>query len=79
MIEAVGDGYFHPVMVEVGITAMGQTEILKGLTVGQQVVHSGQFMIDAESNLRGGIKTWKDITMNKSFHVHDPAQVGLPN
>ncbi|MBE2190655.1 MAG: efflux RND transporter periplasmic adaptor subunit [Alphaproteobacteria bacterium] len=64
VIETVGDGYFRPVMVEVGITAMGETEILTGLTVGQQIVRSGQFMIDAESNLRGGMK-------NMERHHHE--------
>ena len=37
------------------ITANGLTEIESGLTHGQRIVTSGQFMLDAESNLKGGM------------------------
>ncbi|QQG35241.1 MAG: efflux RND transporter periplasmic adaptor subunit [Micavibrio aeruginosavorus] len=53
VIEDLGDGYFRPVAVQTGITAQGMTEIVSGLKDGQSIVTSGQFMIDAESNLRG--------------------------
>lgn len=55
VIEALGDGYFRPVMVRTGITADGLTEITEGLSHGQTIVQSGQFMLDAESNLKGGM------------------------
>lgn len=55
VIENVSVGYFKPVMVKTGITAGGLTEIKSGLEHGQRIVTSGQFMLDAESNLRGGM------------------------
>lgn len=55
VIEDLSDGYFRPVMVETGITAAGMTEITKGLSHGQKIVRTGQFMLDAESNLKGGM------------------------
>lgn len=55
VMEALGDGNFRPVMVKTGITAKGLTEIKSGLMEGQKIVSSGQFMLDAESNLRGGM------------------------
>ena len=55
VMEVVADGQFKPVMVEAGITSNGLTEIISGLEAGQRIVTSGQFMIDAESNLRGGM------------------------
>jgi Cu(I)/Ag(I) efflux system membrane fusion protein len=55
VIEGLGDGYFRPVMVQTGITADGLTEITQGLSHGQVIVQSGQFMLDAESNLKGGM------------------------
>ncbi len=55
VMENVADGYFKPVMVDTGITANGLTEITSGLSHGQHIVTSGQFMLDAESNLRGGM------------------------
>ncbi|MGH1375227.1 MAG: efflux RND transporter periplasmic adaptor subunit [Alphaproteobacteria bacterium] len=55
VMENVKDGYFRPVMVEIGITSNGLTEIKSGLSHGQRIVTSGQFMLDAETNLRGGM------------------------
>ncbi len=55
VIEDLGNGAFRPVTVKTGITAHGLTEISSGLKEGQSIVTSGQFMIDAESNLRGGM------------------------
>ncbi len=64
IIEALGDGYFRPVAVKTGITAHGLTEIASGLKEGQTVVTSGQFMIDAESSLRGGMSSMEDTGDN---------------
>jgi Cu(I)/Ag(I) efflux system membrane fusion protein len=47
------NGRFRPVEVEVGIESGGQTEIKRGLTAGQRVVVSSQFLIDSEASLRG--------------------------
>ena len=47
-----GDGRFRPVSVETGAQAGGQTEIRSGLTAGQRVVVSGQFLIDSEASLK---------------------------
>ncbi|WP_295995734.1 efflux RND transporter periplasmic adaptor subunit [Rugamonas sp.] len=46
-------GQFLPVDVETGAEANGQTEIRRGLALGQQVVVSGQFLIDSDASLRG--------------------------
>jgi len=53
VIVAQGDGKFVPVDVDVGLDSNGQTEIHKGLEVGQNVVVSGQFLIDSEASLKG--------------------------
>jgi Cu(I)/Ag(I) efflux system membrane fusion protein len=53
VIVAQGEGKFVPVDVEIGMEANGQTEIRKGLDAGQQVVVSGQFLIDSEASLKG--------------------------
>jgi Cu(I)/Ag(I) efflux system membrane fusion protein len=49
---AEGDGRFRPVSVETGVQGGGQTEIRSGLTLGQKVVVSGQFLIDSEASLK---------------------------
>ena len=52
VIVAQADGRFAPVEVETGLDSDGQTEIRKGLTAGQKVVASGQFLLDSEANLK---------------------------
>ncbi|MGV3626247.1 MAG: efflux RND transporter periplasmic adaptor subunit [Betaproteobacteria bacterium] len=51
-IVAEGDGKFRPVDIETGRDSGGMTEIRKGLTSGQRVVASGQFLIDSEASLK---------------------------
>ena len=50
---AEGAGRYRPVNVETGIESGGQTEIKKGVTAGQRVVVSSQFLIDSEASLKG--------------------------
>jgi Cu(I)/Ag(I) efflux system membrane fusion protein len=47
------NGRFRPVDVEIGIESGGQTEIKRGLRLGQRVVVSSQFLIDSEASLKG--------------------------
>lgn len=47
------DSGFRPVEVETGQDKAGHTEILSGLKAGEQVVVSGQFLIDSEASLSG--------------------------
>jgi Cu(I)/Ag(I) efflux system membrane fusion protein len=44
---------FQPVDVQTGRESGGRTEILSGLQEGEQIVASGQFLIDSEANLTG--------------------------
>jgi membrane fusion protein, copper/silver efflux system len=54
VIIVADDGtHFHPMPVRVGTEQGGRSEIIEGLTIGQSVVASGQFLIDSEANLRG--------------------------
>lgn len=55
VISVVEEGYYRPIMVKTGITSQGMTEVTSGLNDGQEIVQTGQFMIDAESNLTGGM------------------------
>lgn len=73
VMEALGNGYFRPVMVKTGITADGLTEIVSGLKEGQNIVTSGQFMIDAESNLRGGMDNMAGMDMKTMDGGNDHA------
>jgi Cu(I)/Ag(I) efflux system membrane fusion protein len=55
VIVADGAGAFRSVPVRVGLEGNGKTEVLEGLDPGQQVVVSGQFLLDSEANLRTGL------------------------
>jgi membrane fusion protein, copper/silver efflux system len=52
VILADDAAHFRPAVVRVGAEHGGRSEILEGLTQGQNVVSSGQFLIDSEANLR---------------------------
>lgn len=46
-------GRYRPVEVELGAEVDGRVAVLRGLSAGQQVVASGQFLIDSEASLQG--------------------------
>jgi Cu(I)/Ag(I) efflux system membrane fusion protein len=53
VIVAADANRFEPTEVQIGAEAGGKTVILGGLKDGQDVVASGQFLIDSEASLRG--------------------------
>jgi Cu(I)/Ag(I) efflux system membrane fusion protein len=53
VIVSEGDGRFHSQDVKVGMESGDQTEILSGVSAGDRVVTSGQFLIDSEASLNG--------------------------
>lgn len=55
VIVSLGEGRFASRSVRTGISAGGLTEITHGLAAGDQIVASGQFMLDSEVNLREGL------------------------
>ena len=56
VILAEDGGHFRAVAVRTGRAAGGYTEILDGLSGGEQVVISGQFLIDSEASLSGALE-----------------------
>lgn len=48
---AKGNGYFEPRDIKIGDQFDGQTVVLAGLKPGEQIVASGNFLIDSESRL----------------------------
>ncbi|MFP3942533.1 MAG: efflux RND transporter periplasmic adaptor subunit, partial [Alphaproteobacteria bacterium] len=65
VVKALGNGRFRPVRIEDGVVSHGRTEILGGLKMGENIVVSGQFLIDSESALR------------ESFHKLQGTQTSL--
>jgi len=63
VVVALGGGRFAPRDVVLGSRGDGFIQVLEGLTEGDEVVTSAQFLIDSESNLREAI--------NKLMSTHD--------
>ena len=55
----LGSGQMQLRQVEIGATASGYYEILKGLTPGERVVSAANFLIDAESKVQGVEASWE--------------------
>jgi len=55
VILALGQGRFQPREVQVGFQAEGKIQILHGLQGHEQVVTSGQFLIDSEARLKSAV------------------------
>ena len=71
---ALGEGRFKPVEVKLGAENAGHVEILEGLTEGQEIVLSGQFLLDAEASFQGaGIRMEggdADVQQQEPAHAH---------
>jgi membrane fusion protein, copper/silver efflux system len=52
-----GEGRFEPREVKTGLRGDGYTEIREGVAEGDKVVVSGNFLIDAESNLKAALSS----------------------
>jgi Cu(I)/Ag(I) efflux system membrane fusion protein len=53
-----GEGRFEPRQVRLGVRGDGYVEIREGVTEGEPVVTSANFLIDAESNLKAALKSF---------------------
>jgi Cu(I)/Ag(I) efflux system membrane fusion protein/cobalt-zinc-cadmium efflux system membrane fusion protein len=56
IIVALGDGQFAPRDVRLGPEGDGFTQVIDGLSDGEEIVTSAQFLIDSESNLQEAIQ-----------------------
>lgn len=54
----LGGGRLKPVRIKTGRNAQGLVEVLDGLSLGDTVVTSGNFLIAAETRLKTGIEQW---------------------
>ncbi len=56
VVLALGDGYFKSIAVQIGRFDRNNIEILSGLSVGEKVVSSAQFLLDSESSKNSDFK-----------------------
>ena len=63
VIISLGEGRFEARQVMAGIESGNYVEILQGVTAGEQIVTSGQYLIDSEASMRGSITRMTDDSM----------------
>lgn len=74
VIVAHGQGRFEPAEVEIGASAQGVTVIKRGLTEGEAVVLSGQFMLDSESSFSGAALRMADAPSDAKAEIMEDMQ-----
>jgi len=57
-VQFLGEGKFKPVTIELGDYSNGYYQVLAGLSDGNKVVTSAQFLIDSESSLKSAMKNF---------------------
>lgn len=70
VIVALGEGRFSARDVHAGAESGESVEILHGLEPGEQVVVSGQFMIDSESQVRSSLRRYGEAGAAPAGHDH---------
>ncbi|HHC74201.1 MAG TPA: efflux RND transporter periplasmic adaptor subunit, partial [Thiothrix sp.] len=56
VVKRLKEGRYQPVAVETGIEVDQQILVRKGLKAGDEIIVSGQFLIDSESNLQASFR-----------------------
>jgi Cu(I)/Ag(I) efflux system membrane fusion protein len=56
LVKVVAKNKYQPIDVSIGMKSNGQVEILSGINAGDDILVSGQFMIDSESNLQASFR-----------------------
>jgi Cu(I)/Ag(I) efflux system membrane fusion protein len=77
VIAARDGGGFDVVNVSLGTEQDGRTAILAGLTEGQSIVLSGQFLIDSEASLKSTVNRFEKMTVRvPAGGVQQPESAG---
>ncbi|WP_319380514.1 efflux RND transporter periplasmic adaptor subunit [Thiomicrorhabdus sp.] len=56
VVKSLGDGKFDVVEINTGMETSGIVEVLSGLQTGDEIVVSGQFLIDSESQIQANLR-----------------------
>jgi len=58
VLVELGEGRYQPRAVRIGLHGDDHVQVLEGLSDGERVVTSANFLIDAESNLRAALSSF---------------------
>ena len=56
VVKVIAENKYQPVEVKIGMKSEGKVEIIQGIEAGDDILVSGQFMIDSESNLQASFR-----------------------
>ncbi len=79
VVVAVREGRFQPRKILSGLRYKGRTEVLSGLKDNDEIVVSGQFLIDSESALRESFRKMKRMQKSLSELNVDDDQMAMIN
>jgi len=65
VVLALGEGKFKSVLVNLGLENKKSVEVLSGLSEGQEIVTSAQFLLDSESSISADFGRMLEIDNNK--------------
>jgi len=74
VVVALGDGRFKAQPVTIGIESGNYVAIQEGLSEGEEVVVSGQFLIDSESNIGAALARMNNASTDHSEHDMEPQE-----
>lgn len=63
-----GDGYLEPREVKLGVKGDGIYEVLGGITEGEKVVTSANFLVDSESSLKAALQQMTQAVPGERKH-----------
>lgn len=77
IVVSLGRGRFEPRRVETGLISGRWTEVTSGVTAGENIVVSGQFMLDSESTLRESFRKLQKLQLPLSLLKLDKTQFAM--
>ncbi len=76
---SLGEGLFEPRDLKLGVMGNDDYEVLGGLEKGEQVVVSGQFLLDSESRLKEAVKKMLGSNIKPTQKTPDTEHEKTPN
>lgn len=77
VVVSLGEGRFEPRSVETGLISDRWTEVTKGVETGEDIVVSGQFLLDSESALRESFHKLQRLQLPLSLLKLDKNQFAM--
>ncbi|MEZ5815624.1 MAG: efflux RND transporter periplasmic adaptor subunit [Hyphomicrobiaceae bacterium] len=77
VVLARGEGRFEPRLIQPGLVSGGWTEVREGIAAGDQVVVSGQFLIDSESALKESFRKLERLQMPLRLLAPSKAELAM--